>query len=220
MSIQSYNILDKRLIMNYVSIKENNIEISDYNDIIPKSLHKAHESRVSEYVLGRLCAQFDINNLIEIEKDIHGVPVWPDGMKGSISHSKDYALAVISKSDEIRSIGVDIERTIRQDKLHIIEKQILTDSEFNLFNSRKVSKEKLATIIFSAKESLYKLLNPLCNTYISFKEGIFKSYDPISNNFQIELRSKKQELAPFLGEYSGKIYEFDNNIISLLILNR
>ena len=73
-------------------------------------------------------------------------------------------------------------------------------------------------MIFSAKETLYKLINPLANIYIDFSEGIVHSWDEDEGTFCIELDSKKKELGPYLGKYTGHFGYIDNNLYTYLIL--
>lgn len=161
-----------------------------------------------------------MEEIIPIERDENGRPLFPQGLIGSISHSKDFAIAATAtRGTDILSVGIDIERYFNEKKLNVAKRFVLTEGEreyIECFNKKQ--QLGLASIIFSAKETLYKLLNPLCHCYINFHEGIFKNYDFERGEYPIELKSKKDELQRFVGTYRGHVYKIKNNIVTLSIL--
>lgn len=91
------------------------------------------------------------------------VPVWPQKLCGSITHSKEIAVAAVSLE---RHIGVDLEQLGR---LHA-----------GLHNTLFTAREKATlsqygqhadAIMFSAKESGYKAIYPLGRQFIGFHEA-------------------------------------------------
>jgi enterobactin synthetase component D len=174
-----------------------------------------------EYYCGRLCA---IKASRELGSDISwlarlssGAPSWPPELKGSVSHSKSWALAAVGLSDHHDSIGCDIEEVVTKKRVEVIRKMILVEEEHHLIANKSVQElSLLATIIFSAKESLYKLVNPLCHTYLNFSEGIVKEIDLDMSTFVIELRSEKEEVKNYCGTFEGSFYLFNCNVITLL----
>ena len=96
-------------------------------------------------------------------------PVWPDGVVGSISHSKFLAGAVIAAADRILSIGLDIE-TIggvnpdMWDTLFLVSEQAFlqqfTGDELTFYT----------TLLFSGKEAFYKFQHPLTKFFLDFTD--------------------------------------------------
>lgn len=204
--------------VSYAPISVNLEDLLKYKDLFIDGMEDSTDKKKIEFLVGRLCAQFDLNNTVKILKGKNSEPLWPDGMLGSISHSKDFAIAAISMDPSIKSIGIDIERIVDQRRADIVKRMTLTDEEIEYLDSH--SKEfipELATIMFSAKETLYKLINPLCGCYINFHEGLFQSFNIETGEYQIKLVSDKQELKQFEKVYKGQVYKLKNNIISIIV---
>lgn len=91
-------------------------------------------------------------------------PIWPGGCVGSISHSSDIAVAVVSKTTA--GIGVDLESASR-----VTEKiwpSVFTQSEQTWLNQ---APSFCADIMFSAKEAGYKAIFPHGRKFIGFHEA-------------------------------------------------
>lgn len=168
------------------------------------------KGRLEQFRAGRFCAvkaceKIGINLTSLAIKD-NRAPLWPEKIVGSISHTKDMAICIVSK--EAISVGVDIENIMTNERWNKIKSKIVSDDEETIANQNSIN----PTIIFSAKESLYKLINPLVNVYFDFLEAQIKN---ISNDsFALELKSKKQELEIKNGIYQGHFIKFENKIIT------
>ncbi|MBT4791339.1 MAG: 4'-phosphopantetheinyl transferase superfamily protein [Halobacteriovoraceae bacterium] len=206
--------------VNYTTKDISPEDFRKYAYILPTSMGKAIDAKKYEFILGRLCSQKDLDNIYQIDKGLLGEPVFPTGIKGSISHSKDFVISVVSEDQSIRSLGIDIERCVDEKRMDVIKKMALTDEEISYLDGYQGDKLRLATIIFSAKETLFKLLNPLCETYINFHEGIFSNFDEKKQQFEIRLVSDKPKLKTLLGVYSGEVFRVGNNFITLLCLQK
>ena len=91
------------------------------------------------------------------------VPKWPQGINGAITHSKEIAAAAVSLKAHI---GVDIEQL---DRLHEgLHKTVFTKLENRALQTLG---EEGATIMFSAKESGYKAVYPIGQSFIGFQEA-------------------------------------------------
>lgn len=93
-------------------------------------------------------------------------PLWPDGIVGSISHSNELAFVIVSRRDApFRGIGVDVEKQGRVSK--DLEKLVLTSREIGRCEGNPLD---AATLTFSAKEAVFKAVNPLAGLMIGFNE--------------------------------------------------
>jgi enterobactin synthetase component D len=72
------------------------------------------------------------------------------------------------------------------------------------------------TLVFSAKESLYKAIYPLCKQYFGFLEASL--VDVKSNTFKLFLHSNQAQVAPFNDEYQGYFEVFDQTLISWITI--
>ncbi len=127
-------------------------------DQLPQALRKAVSKRQSEYLAGRQCAAHALRaaGLSETVGMQGRAPVWPAGCVGSISHSDARVLAVVSRSHS--GLGVDIEPLMTPAQATDIQVLIVTEAEAAL-RPAAMAFESFLTLIFSAKESLYKALS-------------------------------------------------------------
>ncbi|MCO4755598.1 MAG: 4'-phosphopantetheinyl transferase superfamily protein [Bacteriovoracaceae bacterium] len=166
--------------------------------------------RKQEYLAGRYCAKKaceKINvSLNSLPMADDRSPIWPEGIVGSISHT--HGLAIAAVSDELFAIGLDAETMIEDARFDKIKRLIVTDEEISKFNHISFA----PTLIFSAKEALYKTLHPKCKEYFGFLEA---TVDEISTDtFSIRLHSQKQKVSNFNKIYNGKYAVIKNTIIS------
>ncbi len=82
--------------------------------------------------------------------DKNGKPHLKDGKQISITHSFEYAAVIISDL----KIGIDIEK--QRDKIAVIAHKFI-DYEFQYLNKTALDYRRKLTVIWCAKESLYKL---------------------------------------------------------------
>ncbi len=141
-------------------------------------------------------------------------PLWPKGFVGSISHSKDFVGAVVSKSSQLISIGLDIEKTGRVKKN--MWRNLFTPAEQEFLNTLSEEDEKFyTTLYFSMKESFYKLQYPITESYLSFTDVELKQKN---GSFKLEVikQFKGKELLP---EFTDMNYaRHDNEVISLCFM--
>jgi len=119
--------------------------------MVPKRLH--------EYAAGRSAARRAIQMLgrppCAIPRGNNRAPIWPHGLKGSISHSSKLAAAVVSESLYYQSLGIDVEYSDRLTPE--LWKSVLTKREIaNLEKLAPTIAIQTATLIFSAKEAFFK----------------------------------------------------------------
>ena len=128
--------------------------------------------RQAEYLAGRYCAAKTLSALGVTDTDVQSgenrVPYWPQGAIGSISHTAGRAVAVASLENNYTGLGIDCEMLIRPDVAERIYNTIAVPSETALFKQLNWSKEWFLTLIFSAKESLYKALYPTVGVFFGF----------------------------------------------------
>ncbi len=161
-------------------------EVNQYNDALfsingidlPQQISKAPVKRKAEFLAGRLCAH---KSLEKIGHGNHSVdighnrcPVWPQGVVGSISHTKSTAISMVSCDTHTTGLGVDIENIMCPDIANKIYTQIIDNTEYALYLSefrQKLEFTLFLTIIFSAKECLFKALYPRVNRYFGFSSA-------------------------------------------------
>jgi len=174
------------------------------------------QKRRSEYLAGRICAQKALADLgVQVgclKKLSDGQADFPNKTCGSISHNDSLSIAVVSRF--YKSIGIDVEEVISNKRLESILKAFVFDSEYELLDR---DKELNATIIFSAKESLYKAIRPLCGIFFGFEQARILSINKAS--FEIEIKSEIPELQHYLGIYTGEWTNINGNIVTWVLIN-
>jgi len=190
---------------------------------IPEKMSRAVQKRKAEYIAGRYCARkslaaININNQT-VESSEDRAPIWPQGVIGSITHSSGYASAVVAKKGELRGIGIDSEKCIKDKTSRNISSHILTENETFEANTHVAANEHLyLTLVFSAKESIYKCLNPLVKQFFDFKHAEIH-FDRESNN-QFSYRLLKTLNEEFCNGYqgSGQFFVHDDFIHTATVL--
>ena len=180
------------------------------SDLYPKEFDETTsfgEKRRGEFSAGRLCArralaEFGIVNFpLQINNDRR--PRWPEGIVGSISHTRDYCAALVARATDVSAIGFDVERTER-----------IGEELWNaLFTSRErerlrtLSSERRAidaTVIFSAKEAFYKCHFAHSPSWLDFADveiEIVPGTDEHAGTFNIQPCSARVARAEYNGRF-------------------
>ena len=194
-----------------------------YKYLLADSLINAASGRKDEFIAGRACALLALSDLgsgspiVKTHKSRR--PIWPEGFTGSISHTKDFALASVYNKNDIRSVGIDCETLILPDRFDKIKDYITRKEDLVLLETDKEAQVSLVqTLIFSAKEALYKTINPLCDEFFGFQDAYISSIDSDKENFTIVLDSKIEKLKQYNAVYCGKFKTTKNQIITSIEL--
>lgn len=130
--------------------------------------HVAHaiHARQTEFAAGRAAARIAMRDVgfapQAVPAQYNRAPQWPAGLAGSISHTKELCMAVVST--DAKSLGLDVE------KIHVIDKDIISTicSEREMDHIPYADQPHLALAIFAAKEATYKAQFPLTQTLFGF----------------------------------------------------
>ncbi len=103
-----------------------------------------------------------------VAADDRGAPVLPAGFAGSITHKEGLAVALLAVESTAR-VGVDLEMDVPRSQ--DLSSRILTDGEAaELAALDAVALAREVLLRFSAKEAVYKALDPFVRRYVGFKE--------------------------------------------------
>jgi len=100
--------------------------------------------------------------------DERGAPRLPDGLTGSISHKESVAVALVAVEAEAR-VGVDVELDVARAR-DIAEKVLRAEELGALAGMSAEEKARAVLLRFSAKEAVYKALDPFVKRYVGFTE--------------------------------------------------
>ncbi|KZL23785.1 phosphopantetheinyltransferase component of enterobactin synthase multienzyme complex [Pseudovibrio sp. WM33] len=119
-------------------------------------LGSATKKRQAEFLAGRVltCEAFGIADL---PRGGAGAPLWPAGITGALSHSKG-CIAALAGPDT-RRLGLDLEALLPEPSLGPLIARALTSAERRrLLGMPPPQQARRMTLIFSAKETVYKAL--------------------------------------------------------------
>jgi len=147
-------------------------ELSNHDMSLPPSIRRSSTKRQREFVAGRYCASralecagHELDGELSIGED--RLPNWPSGWTGSISHCTTVTIAIAAQTSLHASLGVDVEEWMDTSVAKSVQSEIGLLSEIALF--RDLSPHHALTLLFSAKETLYKALYPLVREFFDFK---------------------------------------------------
>jgi enterobactin synthetase component D len=158
--------------------------LSDLNIAVPTSLINAVPKRKIEFLLGRYCATQALNQLsapIAINSAINIAPdrrpLWPPGVVGAITHTDSLVMATVAYAEHYRGIGIDCERILTRLQYSQVARQVSSREELDALLNKGIDDLTALTLIFSAKESLFKCVYPLCAVFFDFLDATLVSID-------------------------------------------
>lgn len=143
-----------------------------YDIPFPEKLKKSTRKRKSEFIAGRVAAKLALTQLhsksLFVLYDNNRCPIFPNNTIGSISHTDKVAIAIAAPCHIGRSIGVDIEKIFSEESLIVTKKCVFKDEELDILLKIDLSEKTAATILFSAKESIFKAIFSMSKKHIDF----------------------------------------------------
>lgn len=173
-----------------VEMHSSSVNLGRYYDLHPveqQLVEKAVDRRKADFGDSRWCAHEAMRHFIEDEpimRGERGMPVFPEGVTGSLTHTDGFRAAIVGRSSRWRSLGIDAEPA-----------DSLPEGVFNAVarpeeqrRLRRLARtegiEFLDKVLFSAKEATYKAWFPLTRRFLDFDQadidirpnGTFTSY--------------------------------------------
>lgn len=132
---------------------------------------RAVPARRAEYAAVRACARDALERLGAGRPAVPSAPdrspVWPAGVVGALTHCDGYRAAAVARRATWAGVGVDAEPLaplpdgVADLVMSDDERAALADVDPTLFPER---------VVFSAKESVYKVWHPLVGTWLGFED--------------------------------------------------
>ncbi len=142
---------------------------------LPDRLAGAVAARRASFLAGRWCAHQALRSSVpHAAQAVIGIgefrePLWPAGSLGSIAHTAGFALAAAAPAGPVRAIGVDVERWLDDDAPTRLGADLANVGELEALVARTGwPAARLLTVLFSAKEAIYKCLFPDVRAYFGF----------------------------------------------------
>ncbi|GAA2706158.1 4'-phosphopantetheinyl transferase [Micromonospora olivasterospora] len=157
---------------------------------------RAVESRRRDFTAGRVCARRALARLGVPEAAVPSAPdrspVWPAGLVGTITHTRGYCAAAVARAGEVRSVGMDAER--HRDLNAGVRRLIGLPEEWDDV-ARLPGGVPWPVVLFSAKETVYKVWHPVVRTWLDFHDARV-TLDPDSGLFTARITPARLDAAP------------------------
>jgi 4'-phosphopantetheinyl transferase EntD len=153
-----------------------------YADVPDATMHPAEAALVTtagperrrEFATVRQCARRALAALgaptVPVLPDADGVPVWPVGVVGSLTHCPGYRAAAVGRTERFRGLGIDAEP-------HIPLPPAVDDLVLRVEERARLRTLSAACpdvhwdrLVFSAKEAVYKAWYPLTRCWLGFAD--------------------------------------------------
>jgi 4'-phosphopantetheinyl transferase EntD len=136
-----------------------------------RALARMGEKRRREFAAGRRCARRALERLgwrdFPVLIGSGREPVWPPGVVGSITHCTGYSGCAVAWNRELRSVGIDAEQNAPLPAGTV--ELVCTERERSCLPD--LPGVNWPTLIFSAKEALYKAWYPLTRRWLDFHDA-------------------------------------------------
>lgn len=137
---------------------------------LPETIRRCAPRRQATFAAGRMAALEALRKAGCLDVTVPGIggdglPDWPPGWLGSISHSDDAAAALVAPDGCARLLGLDLERIVTAETAMQIASEIMPEQPTGRSG---LPLEHEVTRAFSAKEALYKALYPLTRQFRDF----------------------------------------------------
>lgn len=189
----------------------------------PDVVKLAVKKRRAEFLAGRTAAVAALKLMGECASDIaigmHRNPVWPEGIAGSITHNSNMALAVVANKTDVRFVGIDCEDIFSLNTAESVSNVILTDSEIKYLKKNRIDLNLFCTLVFSAKESLFKAMYPHTHQYMEFDVADVFDICLVSKIFKIKLTRRVTPEFDVGKCFSGHFEFRSDHIITMIICN-
>ncbi|MCW8347918.1 4'-phosphopantetheinyl transferase superfamily protein [Vibrio sp. ZSDZ65] len=176
--------------------------------------------RQAEYFSGRYVAKLALQaanvNTFNVGIGENRCPMWPSGWHGSISHTDNKAVAVISE-DTTKYIGVDIENIIDPLTADSISDIIHTRKELILLTEFGFPTNIATSLLFSAKESLFKATYPYIGYYFGFENARALQIDTKNCFLTLELNATLAKSHGINNTYYCDYKLIDNYVVTMII---
>jgi enterobactin synthetase component D len=145
---------------------------------LPSELKGMVPKRRAEFLAGRAASALALARSgcatpHAVGRNPNGSPSWPSGFVGSITHGGGIAAAAAASKTNCLGVGIDAEYLMSPSTEEEVASLVVTVDE--VMSAKRalpgVARSSLVTLAFSAKESLYKCLNPLVGTFFEFQDA-------------------------------------------------
>jgi 4'-phosphopantetheinyl transferase EntD len=150
---------------------------------------------------------------VPVASDDRGAPVLPAGIAGSITHKEGIAAALVAHESEAR-VGVDVELDALR-SLDIARRVLTVDEIAAIAPMSEDDRTREVLLRFSAKEAIYKALDPFVRRYVGFHEV---ALSPQPDGTAVVATALRENEGPFVIEVCWR--RFDGIVLTTARVRR
>src|SRR5688572_2443020 len=179
---------------------------------LPATLERAVAKRQTHFRAGRYCAMKAMGGLdarlasYTLDRATDGVPVWPAGVVGSITHTDGFVAAAAALTSDLVAVGIDTERVMSETQAKEIGRSFAWPAEVAHGRAAGLSRLEAFTLVFSAKESIFKCLNPLVRRHFDFVDVRIVAVDAGARTFTARVVRTLSERFPAQTLLQGRFH--------------
>ena len=148
---------------------------ADWNHLLsPTELADATPARRFEFLAGRACVAEAMRRVGHpgsvLPRRANGAPVWPAGMTGSITHTIGFVSAAVAPTDTAEAIGIDSEEILSAERAGRVATIFASAQEIDTVRAAGLDEQAAITLIFSAKEAVFKCLHAAVRRVFDFHD--------------------------------------------------
>jgi 4'-phosphopantetheinyl transferase EntD len=184
---------------------------------------KAVEDRRREFVTARRCAREALAQLGFPPAPIRSGPArdprWPTGVIGSITHCPGFRAAVVASRTVLAGVGIDAE--VHEPLPEGVQEAVAVPREATMLVALASTDPAVHwdRLLFSAKESVYKVWYPLTGRWLGF-EDVLLSIDATARTFTARLLvdGARLDSGPPLTQLTGEFLVARGLVVTAVIL--
>lgn len=161
-----------------------------------RQVEKAVLKRQREFLTGRVAARRALERLgiptSEIPVLPNRAPQWPEGIVGSIAHSKDFCMVAVAHAHSIAGIGLDVEPDSPLEAE--LWPRICRPEELAwLLEYPAAERGGWARRFFCAKEAVYKAQHPSSGVFLGFQD-LKIIFSPTAHSFDARVVTESETM--------------------------
>lgn len=182
------------------------------------SLRESVPKRQLQYLAGRFCALEALRafgvDAARLPRQSNRLPDWPKGFTGSISHSGDEACAVVMRKHDAASVGLDVESIVSADRASRVAPLVAGSRELTAAYAAGLDTAAAVTLVFSAKEALFKCLFPFAQRWLGYGAAEIETRQ--DGTFSVRLAEPWSEGFGAGATFTGRWAQLDGRIYTAL----
>jgi 4'-phosphopantetheinyl transferase EntD len=187
-----------------------------------RHIARAVPKRQAEFATARVCARLALAELGaptgSLVPNSDRSPAWPDGVKGSISHTADCCVVAVSRSEAVEAVGIDVEADTPLPANLL--RRVCTGAERDSFAALPPdAATSAAKLTFSAKEAVYKCQYGLTGAFLDFQE-VDLGFDLRRGRFWIRAITRDGAVWDNLRRIDGRFARAEGLLVTTAVMRR